>query len=282
MATIEAEKNFYQNFGVGTAEEVARSYRVEVLNEIAGEVAMLLVCTGNPQKVENYVKMMSYFSGRQMRSGEVVVWSRDTYQEPKFVDPVAVAESKVNQARLNPSERGKYGIPENYAAIAGDINAFAQNRDGELTILHQLSRLNRALTPEEVGLVRQMLIRRYHDLPKENGHGKILYETGTYIRNGREAGFGDKIEITYGPIDIELLDRYFAQAVESGLIMCSNMQMAAIECLIESEAILSISILPRELELKGYTLKNLRRAPTPALLLKILETVLTNIPIHSY
>jgi hypothetical protein len=60
------------------------------------------------------------------------------------------------------------------------------------------------------------------------------------------------------------------------------MQMAAIECLIESEAILSISILPRELELKGYTLKNLRRAPTPALLLKILETVLTNIPIHSY
>lgn len=279
MAVMQEAKQ-YQISDLKEHERAARAKRLRQLQQILDVVVGLAVCTKKQAKLEVYAAMVEHFTDQEP---EVVSLQDEGFTEPTNGSAVLVAESKSKQMEpCTPADLELMGLPEDFAAIAGDITAFVEDEGGQLQVSHQLARLGRPLNPEEINLVRLKLLERFHQVPKAKGVGRIVYKAATYIRNGSEKGLQDTIEITFGPVDSELLDQYFIEALKSGSLYYSNMQMKATECLIESGAIKSIAILPQELEQRGFSLVDLRRAPTPTLLKMVKKTIVTNVPPHDY
>jgi hypothetical protein len=154
---------------------------------------------------------------------------------------------------------------------AGADTVFRIKEDGKWVNLSKLERLGRELTPQEIMAQYEALFNVLCD--SENGAGEMMWDVSLAITNGGTESFNERIYIQYEPIDKELFEGFFWEAVDSGMIYKSNSRMAMIELLAASGAVKHMAFLG-----KGGELKRMVREPNQELLKLAITDVVTTMP----
>jgi hypothetical protein len=154
---------------------------------------------------------------------------------------------------------------------AGADTVFRIKQGDSWQNLSKLERLGRELTAQET-------ISQYESLYNvlcnpENGVGEMMWDVSLAITNGGTESFSERIYIQYEPIDKELFEGFFWEAVDSGLLYKSNSRMAMIELLAASGAVKNMAFLG-----EGGELKRMVREPNQELLQMAITDVVTTMP----
>lgn len=270
MHIIESSHQFPNVIsGQTRAERQSFQSRVERIFEALSHVSQLEMNTGKEEKAKQLLQFIAKMTGQQLEIGDHVKLFVDDHPEPKSYSAAKVARHKALQPR-------RYKQDSGFVTTGQDVNGFIA-KNGVVQPSHKFDRLGRELSDQELENVFDDLINVYcfpHD-----GQVRVLWDLSTHVINGREYNFGDVIEVISAPVDRELLWKYLLEARQNGLLYKSNMHFAALECVVENDKILSVSVLSREMQLRGYTLGHMRRAPYQSMLEDITTSVVTNVPV---
>lgn len=154
---------------------------------------------------------------------------------------------------------------------AGADTVFRIKRNGKWVNLSKLERLGRELTQQEI--VSQYKAMYETICNPENGLGEMTWDVSLAITNGGTESFSEKIYIQYEPIDKELFEAYFWDAVDNGMIYKSNSRMAMVEMLAASGSVKNMAFLGA-----GGELKRMVREPNQELLQLAVTDVVTTMP----
>ncbi|MDH5532929.1 MAG: hypothetical protein OEX81_00690 [Candidatus Pacebacteria bacterium] len=154
---------------------------------------------------------------------------------------------------------------------AGADTVFRIKKDGKWVNLSKLERLGRELTQQETMAQYESLFNVLCN--PENGVGEMMWDVSLAITNGGTDTFNERIYIQYEPIDKELFEGFFWEAVDSGMIYKSNSRMAMVEMLAVSGAVKNMAFLG-----KGGELKRMSREPNKELLQLAITDVVTTMP----
>lgn len=251
------------------------------LEEILQIVNHLVVCTGNPQKRLEFLDFIYQITGQRLNEEQVSNFPVDP--EPIFNDATAVAFFKAIQPFLL---RPDLFDATQVASAGFDVGAFVQNQSGLMVPSHQLGREGVDLTSEqhdkEYEQVKAKLVDRYCHPPE--GQLKLIWDVGSFIINGERAAFTDYIEVISDPVDQELLEQYleYARFGKEKHILTTNVQMKALECLIDNGKLKSIAFLPKEMIQRGFTFEDVRQTPSKELLIVALLAVVRNMQPTGY
>lgn len=273
------EKTIYQSSDLTKNEKKTRALRKWALREVLERIGTLFVNTGKDAKALAIIKLIVDLTGEELSLHDGVELVIDRHDEPAYKNADAVAIAKARRARFQVAIERGFLLPEDLYS-AGDVNAFLSHSDQGFGQKHKLERKYDEVFQAQFVEIREQLIEQY--CRPQNEQVRIIWDLATHIINGKEHTFSDDIEVISAPIDQELLDIYLFKAWDkgnkNGLIMKSNLQFAAMECLIENGKINSIAILSDELKRLGYGYKELRQYPTPDILAVALYSILTNKP----
>lgn len=154
---------------------------------------------------------------------------------------------------------------------AGADTVFRIKRGNQWEDWRKLERLGRELTAEET-------VDQYDHLYQvlcnpEGGEGEMVWDVSLAITNGKVDTFNERIYIKYSPIDKELFEAFFWQAVDKGLIYKYNSRMAMIEMLAVSGKVKQMAFVE-----KDGNLKRMVREPNQALLQLAILDISTTMP----
>lgn len=281
------------------AEQAARTQQTEELRKAFDEVTLLVINTGAHAKATVTRQMAATFIDSSFTHDDTKILllpSKKT--EPMSPSSSQVAKFKAEVARLEFLEN-KFGLELPFllqqlnislqqglddavikkllagiAFVGADTNSFRNGRQN-----HKLSRrFGSSLPDEEFDRLRKKLYETYVTPP--TGKSRDIWDVSKVLINGRKRVFNYQIEVIAGPLDSELLEIYLAKAIADGKILSSNTNLALIEMLEESGAIISTSKLPDSLRKKGHTLKEFRQSPKPEELQAIKTSIITGAPVY--
>ena len=255
-------------------QEQVRAARKELLRELFAEFNSLIVNTGKEDKLLALVELISNLTGRQLDQSEMLACG-DPNQEIMALRASSVAKNKAE--RLS---RGYLRDGENPYLLAGcDVNAFVEV-DGVLRPNHKISRVFPKELPEEEFFKLRNKLRQQYCFP-ENGQVRVVWDLAAHLINGSAHTFNDLVAVLSRPVDPELLDQFLDEALKNGLILNSNLHMAAFELLVLNDQLISVSHLTGELEEKGFSLSDFVSLELSSELSSaILHSIVANVPIH--
>lgn len=154
---------------------------------------------------------------------------------------------------------------------AGADTVFRIKRGNKWEDWTKLERLGRELTAEET-------VDQYDQLYQilcnpEGGEGQMVWDVSLAITNGEVDTFNERIFIKYSPIDKELFEAFFWEAVDKKFIYKYNSRMAMIEMLAVSGKVKQMAFVE-----KDGNLKRMIREPNQALLQLAILDITTTMP----
>jgi len=264
--------NTFHNFS-GAESRVAKERKLKMLRAFS-EIAYLFICTGKIEKAIEVLDRIERITGQEPETYLYESEKNEPFNQPALL----IARFKAIQAQIELLAQ-EYG---EIASYGGDVNAFVESESGLLLPSHKLARSRRELADEEYGNLVEQKVKEY--CYPEKGYVRIVWDLASYMINGQEFGFGDVIEIISKPVDEKLLRQKMQEAKKNGLLMSSNLQFGALECLIENDLIVSVAILPYELK-RQFELKEMRShqaGQDRKLLSELLQNIIANSPLDIY
>jgi hypothetical protein len=214
------------------------------------------------QKAEGLQMVLNEAFGQGSVSVEVIRALAADYEETDLPDAkeVATQKSVYFQEKLGAG-----------TVTAGADTVFRIKQNGKWQNLSKLERLGRELTQQETVAQYESMYTTLCN--PENGVGEMMWDVSLAITNGGTESFSERIYIQYDPIDKELFEAYFWDAVDSGMIYKSNSRMAMVEMLAASGVVRHMAFLGA-----GGELKRMVREPNQELLQLAVTDVVTTMP----
>ncbi len=166
--------------------------------------------------------------------------------ESDFPDALVVAESKSRWLIYRMIQNGSESEP----VTAGLDTAFQFKTQNGWESWAKLERLNRELTPTEIWVYWYQKLYDLLVVPEDKTI-EMSWQVSLNITNGHSRDFTTWIMVRTNPIDKELFDQYFDEAVEKGYLYGSNSRMRMIEMLIKSMSMQQIAVVPHEIVKNG-------------------------------
>ncbi len=154
---------------------------------------------------------------------------------------------------------------------AGADTVFRIKHGGQWEDWSKLDRLERELSAEEI--MNQYDILYSTLCTPEGGVGEMMWDISLAVANGGVDTFNEKIYIKHSPIDKELFEAFFWEALDNGLLYKYNSRMAMIEMLAVSGKVLEMAFME-----KDGNLKRMVREPNQALLQLAVIDIATTMP----
>ncbi len=154
---------------------------------------------------------------------------------------------------------------------AGADTVFRIKRGDRWEDWTKLERLGRDLTAEETVDQYEYLYQLLCN--PDGGEDKMIWDVSLAITNGEVDTFNERIYIKYSPIDKELFEAFFWEAVDKRLIYKYNSRMAMIEMLAVSGRVKEMAFME-----KDGNLKRMVRKPNESLLKLAILDISTTMP----
>jgi len=232
------------------------------LAEIIADKRVVYPNSTSAQKAEGLQLVLNQAFGQGNVAVEIMRALAADYDETDLPNATEVAtqKSRYFQEKLGPG-----------TVTAGADTVFKFKQDGKWLNLSKLERMGRELTQQETLKEYESMYKRM--CKPENGVGELMWDVSLAITNGGTESFSESIYIQYNPIDKELFEGFFWEAIDSGMIYKSNSRMAMVEMLAASGAVKNMAFLG-----KGGELKRMSREPNQELLQLAVTDVVTTMP----